>query len=74
MKLGKPWRFAEHGDGLEVGFYGRVARIARVHQYGLRDRVVAGGNDVQYEQRRVLGINPTTTKIVFDTFNDLRVM
>ncbi|MDP1978287.1 phage virion morphogenesis protein [Undibacterium sp.] len=45
------------GNGLEVGFYGRVARIARVHQYGLRDRVVAGGGDVQYEQRRVLGLN-----------------
>ncbi|MFZ6744681.1 phage virion morphogenesis protein [Undibacterium sp. JH2W] len=57
MKLGKPWRFAEHGDALKVGFYGRVARIARVHQYGLRDRVVAGGVDVQYEQLRVLGLD-----------------
>lgn len=42
-------------NGLEVGFYGRVIRIARMHQYGLRDRVVAGGGETQYEERRVLG-------------------
>ena len=45
------------GNGLEVGFYGRVARIARVHQYGLRDRVAAGRADIQYEERRVLGLH-----------------
>ena len=45
------------GNGLEVGFYGRVARIARVHQYGLRDSVVAGGGEVGYEKRRVLGFS-----------------
>ncbi|BBB66590.1 hypothetical protein UNDYM_2337 [Undibacterium sp. YM2] len=45
------------GNGLEVGFYGRVARIAWVHQYGLRDRVVAGGGDVQYKERQVLGFS-----------------
>lgn len=43
------------GEQVVVGFTGRSARIARVHHYGLRDRV----NDrlqVQYPQRRLLAI------------------
>ena len=46
-----------HADGhqVTVGFTGRSARIARVHHYGLRDRV----NDrlqVKYPSRQLLGI------------------
>lgn len=56
MKPDKPWRFADHGNGLEVGLYGWVARIARGHQYGLRDRLVAGVGEVQYEGNRFSGV------------------
>lgn len=42
-------------NAISVGFTGRVARIARVHQYGLRDRAEQGAPDVKYEQREVLG-------------------
>lgn len=38
-----------------ISFAGRVERIARVHQYGLRDRVRPGGPEVQYAQRELLG-------------------
>ncbi|MBI3728509.1 MAG: phage virion morphogenesis protein [Burkholderiales bacterium] len=48
------------GNGLEVGFYGRVARIARVHQYGLRDRVVAGGGEINYLQRKLIELEHAT--------------
>jgi len=41
--------------GLAVGFTGRIARIARVHQYGLRDRIAARGPSAQYEARELLG-------------------
>ncbi|RTY63729.1 hypothetical protein EKA85_21625 [Pseudomonas veronii] len=34
---------------------GRIARIARVHQFGLKDRAVRGAPDVRYHQREVLG-------------------
>ncbi|MBC3911604.1 phage virion morphogenesis protein [Undibacterium sp. NL8W] len=57
------------GNGLEVGFYGRVARIARVHQYGLRDRVVAGGGDVQYEERLVLDLTLHAISKITDRLN-----
>ncbi|MFN3881500.1 MAG: phage virion morphogenesis protein [Nitrincola lacisaponensis] len=40
---------------VSVGFFGNVARIARVHQYGLRDRVAKNGPEVQYEKRELLG-------------------
>lgn len=40
---------------VSVGFFGNVARIARVHQYGLRDRVAQNGPEVQYEKRELLG-------------------
>ncbi|WP_455917398.1 phage virion morphogenesis protein [Pseudomonas cerasi] len=46
-----------HGDSTtaSVGFTGRIARIARVHQYGLKDRAERGAPEVNYEQRKVLG-------------------
>ncbi|EWH00541.1 phage virion morphogenesis protein [Halomonas sp. BC04] len=42
--------------GAQVGFVGRVARIARVHQYGLRARVQPGGPRHNYPQRELLGL------------------
>lgn len=35
---------------------GRAARIARVHQYGLTDRVGKRGPEYRYPERRILGI------------------
>ena len=43
-------------DEASVGFAGRVARIASVHQLGLRDRVSHDGPEVQYATRRLLGL------------------
>ncbi|WP_273809884.1 MULTISPECIES: phage virion morphogenesis protein [unclassified Pseudomonas] len=39
-----------------IGFAGRVSRIARVHQYGLKDRAERGAPEVRYSQRRILGL------------------
>ena len=43
------------GNAITVGFTGRISRIARVHQFGLRDRAERGSSDVRYEQREILG-------------------
>lgn len=40
-----------------VEFTGKVQRIARVHQYGLKDRPNAHAQDVQYAERQLLGFN-----------------
>lgn len=50
------------GNEAEVSFSGQVQRIARVHHYGLRDRVRKRGPFVKYSQRKLLGFNETATK------------
>ncbi|HCM9644079.1 TPA: phage virion morphogenesis protein [Enterobacter hormaechei subsp. xiangfangensis] len=40
-----------------VEFTGKVQRIARVHQYGLKDRPNAHAQDVQYAERQLLGFS-----------------
>lgn len=42
-------------QGVTVGYQGRAARIARVHQFGLRDQVGAGVM-AQYPARELLGL------------------
>lgn len=38
-----------------VEFTGKVQRIARIHQYGLKDRPNPHSRDVQYAERQLLG-------------------
>lgn len=42
-------------DEASVGFAGRVARIASVHQFGLRDLVKPGGPEYTYPKRELIG-------------------
>ncbi|MGY2295016.1 phage virion morphogenesis protein [Pseudomonas yamanorum] len=49
-----------------VGFTGRVARIARVHQYGLKDRAERGAPEVRYEQREPLGFTDADLDLIRD--------
>lgn len=46
-------------NGAVVEFTGKVQRIARVHQYGLKDRPNAHAQDVQYAERQLLGFSQT---------------
>ncbi|MNE73658.1 Phage virion morphogenesis family protein [compost metagenome] len=52
---------------VSVGFAGRIARIARVHQYGLKDRAERGAKDVRYDQREVLGFTDAELELIRDT-------
>jgi phage virion morphogenesis protein len=51
----------------EVAFMGRVARIARVHQYGLTDQVAPGGPRVRYARRELLGFTETDRLLIRET-------
>lgn len=53
-------------NGASVGFTGRVARIARIHQYGLKDRAERGALEVRYEQRELLGFTEADLEKVRD--------
>ncbi|SFB30683.1 phage virion morphogenesis protein [Azotobacter beijerinckii] len=51
---------------IALGFVGRTARLARVHQYGLRDRAERGAPDVQYERRQLLGLTDADLELIRD--------
>jgi phage virion morphogenesis protein len=46
-------------DGFAIGFAGRVARIARVHQFGELAPVASGEPEYRYPERTLLGLTIT---------------
>lgn len=54
-------------NAVSVGFTGRIARIARVHQYGLKDRPEQGARDIRYEQRELLGFTGVESNLIHDS-------
>lgn len=58
------------GEGVLVGFFGRTARIARVHQEGLRDQVAPDGPEVKYPARPLLGFSESDRTRIRDVLLD----
>lgn len=54
------------GNAISVGFTGRIARIARVHQYGMKDRAERGAPDIKYDQREILGFTEADLDLIRD--------
>jgi phage virion morphogenesis protein len=50
--------------GLAIGFAGRIARVARVHQLGERARVAPGGPEYKYPARVLLGFSDEDRKMI----------
>ena len=55
------------GNAISVGFTGRIARIARVHQYGLNDRAEHNAPSVKYDQRELLGLTEADLDMIRDS-------
>lgn len=55
------------GNAISVGFTGRITRIARVHQYGLKDRAARGAPEVTYDQRGILGFTTDDLDLIRDS-------
>jgi len=53
-------------DDAVVEFTGQVQRMARVHQYGLRDRPSVRAKEMAYPARPLLGLDAEDMKIVED--------
>ena len=49
-----------------VEFTGKVQRMARGHQYGLKDRPNRNSRDVQYEARPLLGFTRDDEQMIED--------
>lgn len=45
------------GDQIEVGFFGSVARVAHVHQFGRQDRLSKKGPLYEYPERPLLSFS-----------------
>ena len=67
LRTTKYLKTAATADSASVQFDGKVQRIARVHHYGLRDRVRRNGREARYPARRRLGVNDEVETITRDT-------
>lgn len=71
LKQAKYLKASTSSSGAVVSFIGQVEAIARVHQYGLRDKVNRRRNlEVQYAQRRLLGISKADEEMIRDLVID----
>jgi phage virion morphogenesis protein len=66
LRTAKYLKTAASADSASVQFDGKVQRIARVHHYGLRDRVNRKGPEVRYTERRLLGISEDSYDLTRD--------
>lgn len=66
LRTAKYLKTAASAESASVQFAGRVQRIARVHHYGLRDRINNKGAMVKYTKRQLLGINSDVNTLTQD--------
>ena len=66
LKMARYLKAQGNEQAVTVGFTGRVARIARVHQYGLKDRAGRGAPEVRYARRELLGLSENDLEIIRD--------
>lgn len=64
IKNAKYMRTHRTSNGIAIGFFGRVASIARVHHFGLRDRVDRNGPTVKYDSRELLGFTDEEIEMI----------
>lgn len=57
LKTTKYLKAQASADQAEIAFAPAVQKLARVHHYGLRDRVNRRGTMVKYAERPLLGVN-----------------
>lgn len=57
LRTAKYMKARANSDEAVVKFAGKVKRMVRVHQYGLRDRPARGSKEVRYDARPLLGLN-----------------
>jgi len=57
LRQARHLKVAADTNGVAVGYQGKAARVAKIHQYGLLSRVMPGGPLFQYPARRLLGFS-----------------
>jgi len=64
LKTTKYLKAQASADQAEIAFAPAVKKLARVHHYGLRDRVNSRGTVVKYAERPLIGISDKVSKLV----------
>ncbi|MEQ4544512.1 MAG: phage virion morphogenesis protein [Pantoea agglomerans] len=59
LKTAKYLKAQANADAADIAFVPGVQKLARVHHYGLRDRVSRRGPIVKYAERTLLGFSET---------------
>lgn len=67
LRMTKNLKTQQDENQISVGFFGRVARIARVHQEGLKDKVSKKGPEYQYPTRPLLGFSEADQSLIRDS-------
>ncbi|WP_434745614.1 phage virion morphogenesis protein [Candidatus Pantoea rara] len=67
LKTAKYLKAHANADAAEVAFIPGVQKLARVHHYGLRDRVSRRGPMVKYAERPLLGVNGEVENLMRET-------
>jgi phage virion morphogenesis protein len=68
IRTAKHLKVKASNDQIEIGYFGWVARVAHVHQFGLRDVVSKKGPARKYPERRLLGLNKLDRVFIRDSF------
>jgi phage virion morphogenesis protein len=66
IRAAKWLKLEADGDGVALGFAGRVARLARIHQEGETDQVAPGGPTYRYPVRELLGFTQEERDMIQD--------
>jgi phage virion morphogenesis protein len=64
LRTARYMKASGRSDAAVVEFTGKVQRIARIHQLGLKDRPNTHAKDMQYPERQLLGFSQADIKLV----------
>jgi phage virion morphogenesis protein len=59
-------KFEANERSFAIGFAGRVARLARIHQFGEKSRVAPDGPEYRYPMRALLGFTNAEREMIRD--------
>ncbi|EFD0690968.1 phage virion morphogenesis protein [Citrobacter portucalensis] len=64
LRTSRYMKASGRNDAAVVEFTGKVQRIARVHQYGLKDRPGPNSQDILYPERQLLGFTESDSQLI----------
>lgn len=64
LRTSRYMKASARNDAAVVEFTGKVQRIARVHQFGLKDKPNLYTKEVRYSERQLLGFDALSNKLI----------